>query len=92
MDMRNASFAMAMQNAALQATTSANSATMSLLRFALGGGTTIAPGIIDELKNMGITLDPAALKIINEKKLTGGKKSDPIAEALIKLKNRKGSK
>lgn len=92
MDMRSASAAMAMQSAALQATTAANSATMSLLRFALSGGTTIAPDIIDQLKNMGITLDPAALKIINEKKLTGGKKSDPIAEALLKLKNKKGSK
>lgn len=92
MDMRSASAAMAMQSAALQATTAANSATMSLLRFALGGGTTIAPGIIEQLSGMGITLDPAALKIINENKLTGGKKPDAIAEALKNLKNKKGSK
>ena len=92
MDMRSASAAMAMQNAALQATTAANSATMSLLRFALGGGTTIAPNIVDQLKSLGITLDPAALKIINENKLNSGKKPDAIAEALKNLKNKKGSK
>jgi hypothetical protein len=92
MDMRSASAAMAMQNAALQANSQANAATMSLLRFALGGGTTIAPDIIDQLKNYGITLDPAALKIINENKLNGGKKVDAIAEALRNLKNKKGSK
>lgn len=91
MDMRSQTFAMQMQNAALQATNAANAATMSLLRFSLGGGTTIAPGIIDELKKMGITLDPAALKIINENKLSGGKKKvDPIAAALEAIKRNKG--
>ena len=85
MDMRSASAALAVQNAALQANSQANSATMSLLRFALGGGTTIAPDIIDQLKNYGITLDPAALKIINEKKLTGGKKSNAVLDALRAL-------
>jgi hypothetical protein len=58
---------------------------MSLLRFALGGGTTIAPDIIDQLKNYGIKLDPAALKIINEKKLTGGKKSNAVLDLLRDL-------
>jgi hypothetical protein len=90
MDMRSNAAAMAMQNAALQATNAANSATMRLLTFALGGGTTIAPEIIDLLKNKGITLNLEALGIINEKKLTGGKKADPIAEALKALKNKKG--
>jgi hypothetical protein len=85
MDMRSATAALAVQNAALQANSQANSATMSLLRFALGGGTTIAPDIIDQLKNYGITLDPAALKIINEKKLTGGKKSNAVLDALRAL-------
>jgi hypothetical protein len=73
------------QNAALQANSAANSATMSLLRFALGGGTTIAPDIIDQLKNYGITLDPAALKIINQNKLSGGKKPNAILDALRAL-------
>ena len=82
MDMRSASAALAMQNASLQATSAANSATMSLLRFALGGGTTIAPDIIDQLKNYGIKLNPAALDIINKNKLSGGKKSNPILDAL----------
>lgn len=85
MDMRSATAALAVQNAALQANSQANSATMSLLRFALGGGTTIAPDIIDQLKNYGIKLDPAALKIINEKKLTGGKKSNAVLDLLRDL-------
>lgn len=90
MDARNTALALQMQNAAQQATNAANAATMSLLRFTLGGGTTIAPGIVDELKKMGITLDPAALKIINENKLSGGKKKDPIAAALEAIKRNKG--
>jgi hypothetical protein len=39
---------------------------------------------------MGITLDPAALKIINENKLSGGKKPDKIAAALEAIKKSKG--
>ncbi len=85
MDMRNASAAMAIQNAALQANSQANAATMSLLRFALGGGTTIAPDVIDLLKNKGITLDLKALGIINEKKLTGNKKSSAVLDLLKAL-------
>jgi hypothetical protein len=85
MDMRSATAALAVQNAALQANSQANSATMSLLRFALGGGTTIAPDIIDQLKNYGIKLDPAALDIINKNKLSGGKKPNAILDALRAL-------
>jgi len=91
MDIRSQAFALQMQNAALQANNAANLATMSLLRFSLSGGTAIAPDIIEQLKKMGITLDPAALKIINENKLSGGKKKpDPIAAALEAIKKSKG--
>jgi hypothetical protein len=88
--MRSNAAVMAMQNASLQATNAANSATMRLLTFALGGGTTIAPEIIDLLKNKGITLNLENLGIINKKKLTGGKTVDPITEALNALKKKKG--
>lgn len=86
MDMRSQAFSMQMQNAALQATNSANAATMNMLRFALGGGTTIAPGLIEELQNKGITLDLNNLGIINKKKLSSGKKPGSVLELLEALK------
>jgi len=91
MDMRSQAFALQMQNAALQANNAANTATMGLLRFALGGGTTIAPDVIDQLKKMGITLDPTNLGIINKNKLSGGKKTNSVLDYLNTIKGGKGS-
>lgn len=89
MDARNTALAMQMQNAAQQATNAANAATMSLLRFALGGGTTIVPGLIQELQNKGITLDLNNLGIINKKKLAPTKGNNPVLQLFMDKLNQK---